>query len=285
MSQVYLVKKDGRSEPMERMRCKDEDRELQQLLAHNFDLLPGDQIESDDPRRWLLVKREMPVPDPSTGSDRWSIDFLFVDQDAMPTFVECKRCADTRARREVVGQMLEYAANGHHYWTRDLLIQLAEQTARDRNDMLGAVLNAYGRPTIYSQTSYLSESKRIFDRANCASSSSWRNRHLSYGVLLSFSTSIWSGPKSYGWSDTGAVAVRWGPFQKGSASRYEGRPTRPVWALDGRHVYFTDTTGNEFARCARSPLAPRRRRRSSSPAGSCISRMSRAMAATSSSSR
>src|SRR5262245_27097115 len=81
MGQVYLVGTDGRSEPMERIRCKNEDQELQRLLESNFELLPGDQIDPDEPRRWLLVKREMPVPDPSTGSDRWSIDFFFVDQD------------------------------------------------------------------------------------------------------------------------------------------------------------------------------------------------------------
>jgi hypothetical protein len=142
MSQVYFVHDDGRSEPMERVCCKDEDRELQQLLERNFDLLPGDQIDPDDPCRWLLIKREMPVPDPSTGSDRWSIDFLFVDQDAIPTFVECKRCTDTRARREVVGQMLEYAANGHHYWTRELLTRFAERTATERRTALEVTLQA-----------------------------------------------------------------------------------------------------------------------------------------------
>jgi hypothetical protein len=146
MSQVYVVDEDGRSRLMERIRCKDEDRELQRLLECNFDLLPGDQIEPDDPRRWLLIKREMPVPDPATGADRWSIDFLFVDQDATPTFVECKRCADTRARREVVGQMLEYAANGHYYWTRDRLMGLAEQTAKARHEALDVSLAAL-RPT------------------------------------------------------------------------------------------------------------------------------------------
>lgn len=137
MAQVYLVGSDGRSEPMERIRCEKEDQELQQLLECNWDLLPGDQIDPDDPRRWLLVKREMPVPDPSTGNDRWSIDFFFVDQDAMPTFVECKRFTDTRARREIVGQMLEYAANGHHYWTREQLRTFAEKAAGD-----GAALEA-----------------------------------------------------------------------------------------------------------------------------------------------
>jgi hypothetical protein len=72
----------------------------------------------------------MPVPDPSSGSDRWSIDFLFADQDAMPTFIECKRFNDTRSRREVVGQVLEYAANGQFYWTKDQLRNLAEETAK-----------------------------------------------------------------------------------------------------------------------------------------------------------
>ncbi|MGH2593977.1 MAG: hypothetical protein ACRDGG_10735, partial [Anaerolineae bacterium] len=35
---------------------------LQELLARYPDLLPGDQIDPEDPRRWLLVKREMGVP-------------------------------------------------------------------------------------------------------------------------------------------------------------------------------------------------------------------------------
>jgi hypothetical protein len=41
---------------------------------------------------------------------------LFVDQDAVPTIVEVKRSTDTRIRREVVGQMLDYAANAVVYW-------------------------------------------------------------------------------------------------------------------------------------------------------------------------
>jgi hypothetical protein len=68
------------------------------------------------PRRWLLVKREHGVPDKEAGGSRWSVDHLFVDQDAVPTLVEVKRSSDTRIRREVVGQMLDYAANGVRYW-------------------------------------------------------------------------------------------------------------------------------------------------------------------------
>lgn len=125
---------------MQQVRCKDEDRDLQTLLGKNHSLLAGDQISPEDPRRWLLVKREMPVPDPNSGEDRWSIDFFFVDQAGMPTFVECKRYYDTRSRREVVGQMLEYAANGIFYWGKEAIRQYADATARERNETLEAAL-------------------------------------------------------------------------------------------------------------------------------------------------
>ena len=97
MSPMYFVGEDGRTQAMTSVRCTDESAELQRLLELNPNLLPGDQIDPEDPRRWLLVKREMPVPDPGTAGARWSIDFLFVDQSAMPTFVECKRFRDTRS--------------------------------------------------------------------------------------------------------------------------------------------------------------------------------------------
>ncbi len=89
---------------------------LQKLIEDYPDLLAGDQMNSDAPRRWLLVKREMSVPDAQNGPGRWSLDHLFLDQDGVPTLVEVKRSTDTRIRREVIGQMLDYAANGVAYW-------------------------------------------------------------------------------------------------------------------------------------------------------------------------
>lgn len=140
MASAYILRRDGSSEEMPRIRCRNEDRELQQILEANPDLLPGDQISPDDPRRWLIIKREMPVPSPDSGMDRWSIDFLFSDQDAIPTFVECKRYADTRSRREVVGQMLEYAANGHFYWTAEILRTYAAEAAAASGSTLESML-------------------------------------------------------------------------------------------------------------------------------------------------
>ena len=49
------------------------------------------------------------------------MDHLFLDQDAIPTIVEVKRSTDTRIRREVVGQMLDYAANAVVYWPVETL--------------------------------------------------------------------------------------------------------------------------------------------------------------------
>ena len=109
---------------------------LQDYLVDYPDLLPGDQIDPENPRRWLLVAKEMGVPGEEEGGDRWSLDHLFLDQDGIPTFVECKRSSDTRARREVVAQMLDYAANGVEYWDMDRMRQAAAETAQRRNRSL-----------------------------------------------------------------------------------------------------------------------------------------------------
>ena len=89
---------------------------LQALLAKYPDLLAGDQLPGSEPRRWLLIRHEAPLGSDDSGATRWSIDHLFLDQDAVPTLVETKRSSDTRIRREVVGQMLDYAANAVVYW-------------------------------------------------------------------------------------------------------------------------------------------------------------------------
>jgi len=81
-------------------------------------ILAGDQINPVSPRKWILISREMGVPlDDNIGR----LDHLYIDQDSIPTFLEVKRCTDTRIRREVVGQMLDYVANGIQLWSiRDL---------------------------------------------------------------------------------------------------------------------------------------------------------------------
>ena len=48
--------------------------DLQELLASHPKLLAGDQVDADEPRRWLLVRREMGVPGEENGGGRWSVD-------------------------------------------------------------------------------------------------------------------------------------------------------------------------------------------------------------------
>ncbi|WP_447925144.1 hypothetical protein [Georgenia muralis] len=95
--------------------------DLQDLLVRYPSLLAGRQVDPVSPRRWLLIAREQGIPEVAGGLDRWSLDHLFVDQDGVPTLVEVKRSTDTRIRREVVGQMLDYAANGVRYWPPERL--------------------------------------------------------------------------------------------------------------------------------------------------------------------
>ncbi len=124
-AKIFLVgNEEAQLTPMEETAYENEDI-LQVLLARYPDLLPGDQITPENPRRWLLVKREMEVPGEEREGGRFSLDHLFLDQDGIPTFVECKRASDTRTRREVVAQMLDYAANGIEYWSIDQLRQAA----------------------------------------------------------------------------------------------------------------------------------------------------------------
>ena len=112
---IYLINDKSELVSLEESDYPSEDL-LQRLLADHPDLLAGDQINTDDPRRWLLVTREMAVPGEEAGAGRWSLDHLLLDQDGIPTLVEVKRSSDTRIRREVIGQMLEYAANAVAYW-------------------------------------------------------------------------------------------------------------------------------------------------------------------------
>lgn len=111
----------------------DEEALLQRDLADFPKLLAGDQMDSDDPRRWMLIAREASVPDKEGGNERWSADHLFVDQDAVPTIVEVKRSEDTRGRREVAGQMLDYVSHATLYWTAEDLYETFEASCEERD--------------------------------------------------------------------------------------------------------------------------------------------------------
>lgn len=127
---IYLIQNDDELIEMEQKEYEQEIL-LQKLLANYPNLLAGEQINETNPRRWLLISREMDVPTQENTLGRWSADHLFLDQDAIPTIVEVKRSSDTRIRREVIGQMLDYAANAIVYWPVEKIISKFEENYKE----------------------------------------------------------------------------------------------------------------------------------------------------------
>jgi hypothetical protein len=130
---IFLIQQNGLLVEMNEQKYDSEDL-LQKLLADYPNLLAGDQINKENPRRWLLISREVGIPDQLDGSNRWSIDHLFLDQDAIPTLIEVKRSTDTRIRREVVGQMLDYAANSVAFWSLETIKAKFEANSQFNSD-------------------------------------------------------------------------------------------------------------------------------------------------------
>ena len=58
--EIYILKNDGQLEAMREQKFDLEDV-LQQLVADHPELLSGQQIDPDNPRRWILVNREQGI--------------------------------------------------------------------------------------------------------------------------------------------------------------------------------------------------------------------------------
>lgn len=99
---------------------------LQELLELYPALLAGDSAAIAG-GEWLLIRREASVVLGDEAGPRGSLDHLFVDAAGVPTLLEVKRSSDSRVRREVVGQMLDYAANAAAHWKGDALRRLFEE--------------------------------------------------------------------------------------------------------------------------------------------------------------
>jgi hypothetical protein len=126
---IFMIQEDGRLVQFTDGLYESEDV-LQTYLEQYPDLLAGDLIDAESPRRWVLVRREVPLARDEGGAGWWSVDHVFLDQDAVPTLVEVKRSTDTRIRREVIGQMMEYAAHAVLYWPAERMRSQFEATCQ-----------------------------------------------------------------------------------------------------------------------------------------------------------
>src|SRR5215217_7384141 len=147
---MYVLQENGQLVEMT-AQPYDSESLLQGLLAQYPNLLAGDQVNPSQPRRWLLIAQEARLPSEEAGPNRWAVDHLFLDQDGIPTIVEVKRSTDTRIRREVVGQVLDYAANAVVYWPVETLQARFEEGREDPEQDLLDFLDSETNPERFWQ--------------------------------------------------------------------------------------------------------------------------------------
>ncbi len=135
-STIYMVDADGGLRRMMPSAPENEDR-MQILVARYPELI------TDGDGDLLLIRREQAIADSEDGTGRWSLDHLFVTRDAVPVLVELKRAVDTRLRREVVGQLLDYAANATAYWQAGRIAESFSLTAAAAGEDPDAVLRNF----------------------------------------------------------------------------------------------------------------------------------------------
>ncbi len=119
----------------------DDEAALQALIAQHPEVL-ADEDAGQGPL--LLVRREAVVSDQDEGGGRWSLDHLYLDAQGVPTLVEAKRSSDTRGRREVVAQMLDYAANAKTSFSVERMAAWLEDAQTGGDTAAEALRGAFG---------------------------------------------------------------------------------------------------------------------------------------------
>ena len=143
--EIYHLNEHGHLEPMTEERFALENK-LQELVAKYPKLLSGEQMNPNNPRRWLLISREQGIADIVGAGDRWSVDHLLMDQDARPTLVEAKLSGNPEIRRTVVGQMMDYAAHATQTWTVADIRQAFEGRCKSEGKNPSEELTAFLQP-------------------------------------------------------------------------------------------------------------------------------------------
>lgn len=129
-NRLYLVRPDQNVQEMNEGYFELEAK-LQEIVEKNPDVLSREWDEK--PRKLFLIKREQAVKSDEDGGNSFSLDHLLVDSEGVPVLVEVKRSTDTRTRREVVAQMLDYACRASS-WNIDTLKESFIENNTERPD-------------------------------------------------------------------------------------------------------------------------------------------------------
>lgn len=117
---------------------------LQDLLFRHPHLIPLERIEPGA-GEVIPICRELPLPKP--GGWPVFLDMLAVTPHGRPVLVECKLWRNPQARREVVAQLLEYAALLRQRSFADLTVQLrAALGTNDDNPLFTRVRHRLPQP-------------------------------------------------------------------------------------------------------------------------------------------
>lgn len=106
MGKIF-VRKDSGFVPLDETKYSQEDQ-FQEFLFLNPEVMG---IVNDDGImiKMVPIAREVPVPD--DAGNNFYIDLLCLDEEGLVNIIEVKRCCDSRIRREVIGQIFDYASN------------------------------------------------------------------------------------------------------------------------------------------------------------------------------
>lgn len=107
-NRLFIVSEGKHVKEMNEVSIKDMlESKLQEIVENNPELLSREW--DDQPGKLYLISREQEVHAEEDAGIAFSLDHLLVDSDGVPVLVEVKRSTDTRIRREVAAQMLDYA--------------------------------------------------------------------------------------------------------------------------------------------------------------------------------
>lgn len=127
---IYLIRDNDQLVEMTEQAYESEDQ-LQEFIETYPNLLAGDDIDRATPRRWLLISREIAISTEEEITQQWALSHLFLDQEAIPTLVIVKGAYKAEIRQQVVGQMIDYAANVGVYWPLESIIAQFEVNCRE----------------------------------------------------------------------------------------------------------------------------------------------------------